>query len=75
METPKTDEGNEIYWFPTPQIPGIEREHIRIQTPILNELRELEQLEQLNPLEETRSISIQLQLGRLPFTIKRQTSR
>ena len=55
LETPKTDEVNETYWFPTPQNPGNEREHTHIQTRILNALRELEQLKQLNPLEDTDS--------------------
>ena len=49
--TSKTDEVNEIHWFPTPQIPGNEKAHTPIQTRILNELRELEQSEKLNPLE------------------------
>ena len=55
LETSKTAEVNETNWFPTPQNPGIEREHTPIQTRILNELRELEQLEKLNPLEDTDS--------------------
>ena len=55
LKTSKTDEVNETFWFPTPQNPGIEKEHAPIQTRILNELRELEQLEQLNPLEDTNS--------------------
>ena len=55
LKTSKTEEVNEIYWFPTPQNPGNEQEHTPIQTRILNELRELEHLEQLNPLEDTNS--------------------
>ena len=55
FKTYKTDEVNEIYWFPTPQNPGNEKEYTPIQTRILNELRELEQLEKLNPLEKTDS--------------------
>ena len=55
LQTTKTDEVNETYWFPTPQNPGKEREHTPIQTRILNELRELEELERLNPLEDTNS--------------------
>ena len=54
-KTSKTDEDNETYWFPTPQIPGNEREHTPIQTRILNELRELEGLEQLYPLKDADS--------------------
>ena len=49
LKTSKTEEVNETYWFPTPQNPGDEIEHMPIQTRILIELRELEQLEQLNP--------------------------
>ena len=55
LNTSKTDEVNETYWFPTPQNPGSEREHMPIQTRILNELRELEQLEKLSPLENANS--------------------
>ena len=55
LKTSKNDEVNETYWFPTPQIPGNEKEHTPFQTRILNELRELEQLEKLNPLENTNS--------------------
>ena len=55
LKTSKIDEGNETYWFPTPQNPGNEREHTPIQTRILTELRELEQREKLNPLEDTTS--------------------
>ena len=55
LQTSKTDDVNETYWFPTPQNPGNEKEHTPIQTRILNELRELEQLEKLNPLENTDS--------------------
>ena len=55
LQTSKTNEINETYWFPTPQNPGNESEHSPIHTQILNELRELEQLEQLNPLEDTNS--------------------
>ena len=55
LKTSKPDEGNETFWFPTPQNLGNEREHTRIPTRILNELCELEQLEQLNPLEDTTS--------------------
>ena len=55
LETSRTDEVNEIYWFPTPQNPDIEREHTPIQTPILKELRELERLEKLNAPEDTDS--------------------
>ena len=55
LKTPKPDQVNETYWFPTPQNPGNEKEHTPIQTLILNELRELEQLEKLNPLENTES--------------------
>ena len=55
LKTSKTGAVNKIYWFPTPQNPGNEKEHTPIQTRILNELRELEQLEQLNPLEDTTS--------------------
>ena len=54
-KTPKNDEVNETYWFPTPQNTGNEKEHTPIQTRILNELRELEQLEKLNPFENTNS--------------------
>ena len=53
LKTPKNEEVNETYWFPTPQNPGNEKEHTPIQTRFLNELRELEQLEKLNPLENT----------------------
>ena len=55
LKTSKDNEANETYWFPTQQNPGNEKEHIPIQTRILNELRELEQLEKLNPLEDTNS--------------------
>ena len=55
LKTPKPDQVNETYWFPTPQTPGNEKEHTPIQTRILNELRELQQLEKLNPLENTES--------------------
>ena len=55
LKTSETDEVNEIYWFPTPQNPGNEKEQTPIQTRILNELRELEQLEKLNPLKDTDS--------------------
>ena len=55
LKTSKKDEVNETYWFPTPQNPGNEKEHMPNQTRILNELRELEQLEKLNPLENTNS--------------------
>ena len=55
MKTSKTDEVNEIYWFPTPHNPGTEKEHTPTRTRILNELRELEQLEQLNMLKYTNS--------------------
>ena len=55
LNTSKTDEVNETYWFPTPHNPGNEREHTPIQTRLLNELRKLEQLEQLNPLDHTDS--------------------
>ena len=55
LQTSKTDEVNETYWFPTSQNPGNEQEHTPIQTSILNELRELEQLEQLNPPEDNNS--------------------
>ena len=55
MQTSKTDEVNETYWFPTPQNPGNEREHTPNQTRILNELRELEELEKLNSSEKTTS--------------------
>ena len=53
LKTPKTDEVNETYWFPTPQNLGNEKEDTPIQTRILNELRELEQLEKSSPLEDT----------------------
>ena len=55
LTTSKTDEVNETYWFPTPRIPGNEKEHTPIQTRILNELRDLEQLEKLNTIEHTNS--------------------
>ena len=55
LKKSKTDEVNETYRFPTPQNPGIEREHTPTQTRILNELRELEQLEQLKPLKDIDS--------------------
>ena len=55
LKTSKNDEVNETYWFPTPQNPGNEKEHMPIQTRILNELREVEQVEKLNPLENTNS--------------------
>ena len=55
LKTPKNDEVNETYWFPTPQNPGNEKEHAPIQTRFFNELRELEQFEKLNPLENTNS--------------------
>ena len=55
FQTSKTDRVSETYWFPTPQNPGKETEHMPIQTRILDELRELEHLEKLNPLEETDS--------------------
>ena len=55
LKTSKPDKVNETYWFPMPQNPGNEQERTRIQTRILNELRELEQLESLNPLENTDS--------------------
>ena len=55
MKTSKIDEVKEIYWFPTPQNPGNEKEHTPNQTRNLKELRELEQLEKLNPLENTDS--------------------
>ena len=55
LKTSKTHEVNETYWFPTPQNPGNEKEHMPIQTCILKKLRELEQLEKLNPLENTNS--------------------
>ena len=55
LKTSKTNEVNETYWFPTPQIPGNEKEHTPIETRILKELRGLEQLEKLNPLENTDS--------------------
>ena len=57
LNTSKTDEVSETYWFLTPQNPGNEKEHTPIQTRILNELRELEQLEKINPLENTNSLS------------------
>ena len=53
--TTKTDEVNETYCFPTPQKPGNEREHMPIQTLILNKKRELEEIEQLNPLKDLDS--------------------
>ena len=37
LKTPRLDEVNEIYWFPTPRNPGNEREHTSVQTCILNE--------------------------------------
>ena len=37
LETSKTGEVNEIYWFLTPKNPGNEREHTPIQTHIYNE--------------------------------------
>ena len=55
LKTSKTDEVNETYWFPTPQNPGNEKEHMPIQTRILSELRELEQLVKVNPLEDSDS--------------------
>ena len=53
LETSKTDEFKEIYWFSTPRNAGHEKEN----TPILNELRELEKLEQLNPQDDINSRS------------------
>ena len=55
LKTPRTDEVNEAYWFPTPQNPGNQNQHTPIPTRIFNELRELEQLEKFNPLEDTNS--------------------
>ena len=55
LKTSKTDEVNEIYWCPTPQNPGNEKEHTPIRTRIFNELRKLEKLEKSNPLEDTNS--------------------
>ena len=45
LKTPKDNEVNETYWFPTPQNAGNEKDYTPIQTRILNELREPEQLE------------------------------
>ena len=55
LKTSKTGEVNKTYWFPTPQKLDNEQDHMRIQTGILNELRELEHLGQLNRLEDTDS--------------------
>ena len=55
LKTSKTDEVEEIFWFPAPQNRGNEREHTPIQAHILNELRGLENLEQLNPLKDIDS--------------------
>ena len=41
LNTSKTDEINETYWFPTTQNPGNERDYMLIQARLLNELREL----------------------------------
>ena len=55
LKTSKTNEVSDTYRFPAAQNQGKEKEHMPIQTRILNELRELEQLEKLNPLEDTDS--------------------
>ena len=43
----QTEESNETYWFPTPQEPGGETEHITIPKRILHELTVLQNSEKL----------------------------
>ena len=50
------------FWFPTPENPGNEAEHMPIQKRILKEIRELKQKENLNPTEDSASRELFLKM-------------
>ena len=55
IESPKTSEDSENYWFPTPEEPGDPQTHTPIQQRILRELRNLQDLEKLNTQDDPES--------------------
>ena len=55
LRTTKTDQQNNIFWVPTPEIPGNMQDHTPIQTKILKELRGLQLKGKLNPKNDIES--------------------
>ena len=55
MKANETEQGDENFWFPTPENPGNEEEHTPIQRRILKEIRELIQREELDPTKDQDS--------------------
>ena len=55
MKANETEQGDENFWFPTPENPGNEEEHTPIQRRILKEIRELIQREELDPTKNQDS--------------------
>ena len=55
LRTSKLEQQDNTFWFPTIEKPGKPKDHIPIQTRILNELNELKDKEKLNPQESTKS--------------------
>ena len=55
MKANETEQGDENFWFPTPENPGNEEEHTPIQRRILKEIRELIQREDLDPTKDQDS--------------------
>ena len=57
LKTYKSEQQDNTFWFPTPEIPGKPEEHTPIQARILKELNELKEREKLNPQESTESLN------------------
>ena len=55
MKSTNNEQNDENLWFPTPENPGNEDEHTRIQRRILKEIRELIKKEQLDPTKDPES--------------------
>ena len=55
MKANETEQGDENFWFPTPENPRNEEEHTPIQRRILKEIRELINKEELDPTKDQES--------------------
>ena len=55
IQSTRTGEDQENYWFPTPEEPGDPQLHTTIQQRILTELQNLQELEKLNPQDDPES--------------------
>ena len=55
IQSTRTGEDQENYWFPTPEEPGDPQLHTPIQQRILKELQNLQKLEKFNPQDDPES--------------------